>query len=426
MKVHKQQLIIFTRFPEAGKTKTRLIPHLGAEEAAQLQKEMTEHTVRQACRTDMRIEVRHEGGTHEQMRKWLGTDLNYVEQGNGDLGERMQRAFEDHFSRGIQRIVIVGSDCPSNDWKNIKAAFEALESNDVVIGPANDGGYYLIGLCRAGGSTPPPRSWPSATLFEGIDWGGGQVFEQPMAAAADLTVYPLPTLNDVDLPADIPATISVIIPTLNEEDQLLKIIGKAKEGFHVEVIIADGGSGDRTLEQAVGATVIERGGGRAAQQNEGAKVAKGDILLFLHADTMLPDRWDWIVRETLADSAVALGAFTFKVKEQMRGLGFIEKTANKRSRDLKLPYGDQGLFMRRTFFNKAGGFPNLPIMEDYALVRAMSEYGDIVTVPEPAITSGRRWQKHGILKVTLINKLMIAGYHLGVSPERLAKFYRQS
>jgi rSAM/selenodomain-associated transferase 2 len=301
-------------------------------------------------------------------------------------------------------------------------AFCALETSDCVIGPASDGGYYLIGLRSV--ETPPPGSWTSATLFQNIDWGSEHVFEQTMKAASGLSVHQLPMLHDVDFPEDIPLRISVIIPTLNEEYHLLQNIGKARQGFDIEVIVADGGSGDRTLEQSVGARVVKSPRGRGAQQNAGAKVATGDLLLFLHADTMLPERWDWIVRKTLADPAVALGAFTFKIKEQLRGMEFIEKTANKRSKDWKLPYGDQGLFMRRKIFKQVGGFPNFPIMEDYALVRAASALGEIVTVPEAAITSGRRWKEHGVFKVTVANKLMILGYHLGIPPQKLARFYR--
>jgi hypothetical protein len=109
----------------------------------------------------------------------------------------------------------------------------------------------------------------------------------------------------------------------------------------------------------------------------------------------------------------------------MRGLKFIEDTANWRSQKGGLPYGDQGLFMRKETFESAGGFPDMPIMEDYAFVRALRSHGKIVTVPQPAITSGRRWREHGVAKVTLVNKLMILGYHLGVSPQKLAAFYRR-
>lgn len=416
MKVHKQQLIIFTRFPEAGTTKTRLIPHLGADGAAQLQKEMTEYTVKQARRTGARIEIRYTGGTQKQMRTWLGDDLHYTEQGEGDLGERMKRTFSTHFSAGAHQVIIVGSDCPSNGWKNIKDAFQSLETSDGVVGPASDGGYYLIGLCNS-----------APHLFDGVEWGGNQVFEQTMNAATGLSIDQLPVLHDVDLPEDIPPRISVIIPTLNEEEGIFQTLEKVNEGFGIEIRVVDASSTDQTCAIAEPhiSYLAKCEEGRAAQQNMGAVSATGRLLLFLHADTILPDGWDWMVRETLKDPTVAAGAFTFKIKEQMRGLKFIEDTANWRSKAGGLPYGDQGLFMRKDTFDQAGGFPDMPIMEDYVLVRTLQRMGKIVTRPEKAITSGRRWQQHGVFKVTVVNKLMILGYHLGISPERLARFYRK-
>ncbi|MDF7808402.1 TIGR04283 family arsenosugar biosynthesis glycosyltransferase [Pontiellaceae bacterium B12219] len=409
----KNRLIIFTRYPVPGKTKTRLIPSLGKGAAAALQREMTEHTVRQARSTGADLEVRYTGGTVEQMRDWLGTDLIYAEQGEGDLGERMQRACEDAFSKGWKKALLVGSDCPSNDWKNLTEAFQELDSHDVVIGPASDGGYYLIGLGRAVSTKP---------LFENIDWGGERVFEQTMQAASGLSVHQLPKRHDVDLVEDIPPKISVIVPTLNEEGHLFQTLEKVREGFGVEIIVVDGGSSDGT--RSIFPNALECKNGRAAQQNLGAEKASGEILLFLHADTILPDAWDRLVRETLADESVAVGAFRFKVGEAFCGQKFIEDTANWRSIRGGLPYGDQGLFLRKEVFEAAGGFPYLPIMEDYAFVRTLRHFGTVVTRPEAAITSGRRWQQHGVVKVTLVNKLMILGYQLGISPERLARFYR--
>ena len=420
------RLIIFTRFPEPGKTKTRLIPHLGAEGAAQLQRDMTEQVIRQARKTGVQIEVRYTGGTMTKMRDWLGADLFYADQGEGDLGHRMQRAFEDHFSTGAERVVIVGSDCPSNDWRNIQNAFDSLDHHDCVIGPANDGGYYLIGLCRAGPSTPSPSSGNSATvpvqLFQNITWGGKDVFLQTMKAASGLKVRSLKLLHDVDTPNDIPPRISIIIPTLNEEANLGQTLERVKEGFNVETIVVDGGSTDDTRSMVPDyLTCLD---GRASQQNMGAKDASGDLLLFLHADTELPEGWDWIVRTALSDPTVALGAFTFKVRESFPGRTFIEHTTNWRSKYGGMPYGDQGLFLRRKTFDTAGGIPDMPIMEDYAFVRLVHRLGKIITVPEPAVTSSRRWQQHGAFKVMLVNKLMILGYHLGVPPHKLATFYR--
>jgi rSAM/selenodomain-associated transferase 2/rSAM/selenodomain-associated transferase 1 len=423
----KNRLIIFTRFPIPGKTKTRLIPDLGKDAAAELQKAMTEHTVRQARKSGADIEIRYTGGTEDQMRNWLGNDLAYAEQGEGDLGERMQRAFEEAFSKGWKNAVLIGSDCPSNDWKSLKEAFQSLENHELVIGPASDGGYYLIGIGRACSPSAPLHERTAGTafptqLFQNIDWGGEHVFEQTKKATAGLSIYELPILHDVDLFEDIPPKISVIIPTLNEEVYLFQTLESVRIGFNVEIIVVDGGSTDGT--RAIFPAALECKNGRAAQQNMGASKASGELLLFLHADTELPDGWDWMVRETLADSGVVLGAFSFKVRESFPGRRFIEDTANHRSRVWKSPYGDQGLFMRAADFHGIGGFPNQPIMEDYALVQLAKKRGLVVTRPEPAITSGRRWQQHGVLKVTLVNKLMIIGYKLGLSPVRLAQFYR--
>ncbi len=425
---NKRHLIVFTRFPMPGKTKTRLIPGIGKDAAAALQREMTEHTVQQARTCGANVEIRYSGGTEEQMRDWLGDDLMYTEQGEGDLGARMQRAFEETFSKGWKKVVIIGSDCPSNDWKNLQTAFQSLEDHELVIGPASDGGYYLIGIGRACSPSAQLHERTAGTafptqLFQNIDWGGEHVFEQTLNAASGLSVHQLPERSDVDLIEDIPPKISVIIPTLNEEAHLFQTLEKVRGGFNVEIVVVDGGSTDGT--RAIFPVAMECKNGRAAQQNLGAAKASGALLLFLHADTELPDGWDWMVRQTMADSSVAMGAFSFKVREAFPGRTFIEVTANHRSRVWKSPYGDQGLFMRAVDFHEIGGFPNQPIMEDYALVQVAKKRGFVVTRPEPAITSGRRWKQHGVLKVTLINKLMVAGYKLGVAPKQLAKLYRQ-
>lgn len=132
------------------------------------------------------------------------------------------------------------------------------------------------------------------------------------------------------------------------------------------------------------------------------------------------------MRDTLSDPSISLGAFSFKVGEPFRGQRFIEAATNYRSKVWHLPYGDQGLFMRKDTFEQAGGFPDLPIMEDYAFVRTLRRFGTVFTVPQAAITSGRRWQQHGVFKVTLVNQLMIVGYHLGIPPHKLARLYRKN
>ena len=142
----KSKLIIFTRYPVPGRTKTRLIPKLGKEGAAGIQELMTGYAVLNArchaAASDVSLEICFDGGSKSKMRKWLGKDLTYVLQGTGDLGRRMERAFRRAFEAGFERVVIIGCDCPEIDTQCLSEAFKALEDNDMAIGPAVDGGYY--------------------------------------------------------------------------------------------------------------------------------------------------------------------------------------------------------------------------------------------------------------------------------------------
>lgn len=193
-----QHLIIFTRYPEPGTTKTRLIPALGAQGAAELHRQLAEGTLSQARRlqasASISLEVRFTGGTTRQMQEWLGVDLTYRLQGNGDLGERMSQALTEAFQAAIEQAVIIGTDCPSLDEVLLAKAFDRLHQNDLVLGPAQDGGYYLIGVrCE----------YPE--LFTNIHWGSDRVFEQTLAIAQrlNLSIATLPELPDIDRPEDL-------------------------------------------------------------------------------------------------------------------------------------------------------------------------------------------------------------------------------
>ncbi|MGK7914789.1 MAG: TIGR04282 family arsenosugar biosynthesis glycosyltransferase [Prochloraceae cyanobacterium] len=195
----KESLIIFTRYPEPGKTKTRTIPALGAEGAAQLQRQMSEHTLVQARRVQsdrsLAVEVHFTGGDRQLMKDWLGSDLIYRYQSEGDLGVRMRSAFELSFNAGMTGVAIIGIDCPDLNASLMAEAFEALTCDcDLVLGPAADGGYYLIGLNRL-----------IPELFADISWGTSQVLAQTKAIAEklELNVYYLSVLNDVDRPEDL-------------------------------------------------------------------------------------------------------------------------------------------------------------------------------------------------------------------------------
>lgn len=222
--------------------------------------------------------------------------------------------------------------------------------------------------------------------------------------------------------------ISVIIPCLDEEGVIAATLSSCPPDSQIEVIVADGGSNDSSIEiaRASGARVIQAAAGRASQMNAGAEASTGDILLFLHADTRLPANFKSAVGKCLSAPGTVAGAFRLRIEG--RGLIFrlIEAMANMRSKILGIPYGDQALFMgRQTFFGQ-GGFPGLPIMEDLEMMRRLRHRGAIRICPEAILTSGRRWHTLGPIRTTLLNQFLVAAYLLGVSPERLSAIYRRS
>ncbi len=199
-----EKLIVFTRYPRAGTTKTRLIPVLGAQGAADLQRRMTMHVMNQAqilAQTRaVGIEVRFEGGSEDRMQDWLGIPGAYRPQGQGDIGMRMRRALAHAFHEGAERGVLIGSDIPDIRADLLQAAFDHLQTVDLVLGPATDGGYYLIGIRRS--------VWDRAErgLFTAVPWGTAQVLAvtRKKADALGLGLILLETLSDIDRPEDLP------------------------------------------------------------------------------------------------------------------------------------------------------------------------------------------------------------------------------
>lgn len=221
--------------------------------------------------------------------------------------------------------------------------------------------------------------------------------------------------------------ISVIIPALNEADCIGQTLASLQPDQETEVIVVDGGSQDATagLAAAAGATVLTSSRGRGRQMNRGAAAATGKILFFLHADTLAPPAYAQLIRSALQCPGVRAGAFSLKMRGAGPGLAAITHNANLRSRWLQMPYGDQGLFLPADLFSRLGGFPEQPIMEDFAFVRQLRRHGRILTLPQAVLTSSRRWQHLGLWRTTYINQLMIFGYYTGVAPATLSRLYRR-
>jgi rSAM/selenodomain-associated transferase 2 len=227
--------------------------------------------------------------------------------------------------------------------------------------------------------------------------------------------------------------ISIIIPVLNEENIIHNTLQQFqfKDRFRIEIIIVDGGSQDRTrkiatqlsLENQQIKLVTESNSGRANQMNYGANLATGNILLFLHADTILPNNYQQIIPDILLQKNVILGAFKLKIDGEEKSLRWIEKMVNLRSHFLSFPYGDQGFFITKQNFNLLGGFANLTIMEDFNFIQKAKRQGKIMIAKEAVTTSARRWQKLGIVKTTIINQLIIIGYYFKIPAKKLKNFY---
>ena len=219
--------------------------------------------------------------------------------------------------------------------------------------------------------------------------------------------------------------ISVLVPTLNEQEHLPATLARVELAPGDELIVIDGGSSDATLAIARQFTphVFSSPRGRAQQMNHGARQARGDIFLFLHADTLLPAGGLDAVRQAMQSPQVVGGAFRLAFMPATPALRLIAWGTNLRTRFGKLPYGDQALFVRRSLFEAIGGYANVPFMEDVKLIQALRQHGTLTTIALPVHTSGRRWLRDGIVYTTVRNNILMALYFCGVPPATLQHWY---
>jgi rSAM/selenodomain-associated transferase 2 len=218
--------------------------------------------------------------------------------------------------------------------------------------------------------------------------------------------------------------LSIVIPALNEADTLGNSLQSLKDQA-AEIIVVDGGSMDATVELArkYSSHVLISRRGRGIQQHVGALLAHGDVLLFLHADTLLPPTYKNLIDQAMAHPGVVFGAFRLRIHPPKPALDLVAFMANLRSRLLSLPYGDQAIFVRRAAYFQVGGFRDWPIMEDVDLVRRLNRAGGFELAQGFVQTSARRWEKENVVRTTLRNYSLIIRYSLGVSPHVLVRHY---
>ena len=225
-----------------------------------------------------------------------------------------------------------------------------------------------------------------------------------------------------------PVRLSVVLPVLNEAAGL----GAALQALAplrargAELIVADGGSSDRSaaLATAGGAYLVNAPRGRALQMNAGAAQARGEVLLFLHADTVLPTSADALISKALADGSRVWGRFDVAITGRPRMLKLIAALMNLRSRRTGIATGDQAMFMTRAAFEAVGGFPAQPLMEDIEMSRRLLKLSGPACLSAKVQTSGRRWESRGVWRTVLLMWRLRFAYWRGASPERLAELYR--
>lgn len=223
--------------------------------------------------------------------------------------------------------------------------------------------------------------------------------------------------------------ISIIIPTLNESLLLQRLLCDLNKiiDSQVEIIVVDGGSNDNTLEIAskYAHQVFVTEQGRATQMNYGAAFAKGEVLFFLHADSMLTTNAFQKLKEIVKESAYVGGAFRLQIDSNKLLLSIISQVVNLRSRFFHLVYGDQGIFVRKKNFLEIGKFLITPLMEDVEFYGRLRASGKTVILNEKILTSARRWEKEGILYATFRNWLLLIMYYMGIPAKQLEKLYLQ-
>ncbi|MBV9125858.1 MAG: TIGR04283 family arsenosugar biosynthesis glycosyltransferase [Planctomycetes bacterium] len=219
-------------------------------------------------------------------------------------------------------------------------------------------------------------------------------------------------------------TVSIIIPTLNEESCLAETLASLRVQHPREIIVVDGGSQDATCRLAQNADLVLQGPvGRARQMNLGAARASGEVLLFVHADCSLEPGALVEAERSLRRRGVVAGCFTMRVQAPGVWYRAIDTCATARVRLTGLAYGDQGLFLRRDLFHQLGGFPPLRFMEDLFFSRLLRRRGRLVVASSRIWVSPRRWQRSGLVRQTLRNWTLTALAAAGVHPDRLAAFY---
>jgi rSAM/selenodomain-associated transferase 2/rSAM/selenodomain-associated transferase 1 len=421
-------VMVFLKAPRPDTVKTRLAADLGPERTIDVYRGMVERQLRQIP-AGWNVEIHYSpADAGAEMQVWLGPCHGYQAQVSGDLGRRLSSGFSNAFSRGHSIVMAIGGDCPELDTPTFLEAGSRLARADLVLGPAEDGGFTLIGLRRF-----------APELFKDIPWSTPQVLSLTLARAklSGLTRELLAPKDDIDDLASYQRylsrlvgessgeTVAVVIPTLNEAERISAALLSARQSFPgARLIVVDGGSIDGTRDIAAGheAHVITSDRGRGSQCRAGVAAAReANWFLFLHADTVLPPNAHALVNAFLAQPRAQIATFRLRFDEPnwfLRMCGWFTRIDSVYTR-----FGDQGILIRREFYEALGGFPAWPLFEDVALLQRARKVTRIHSLPGCVTTSARRFKQRGAFTQQWLNARLLLRYLGGASPAELAARY---
>ncbi len=432
------RVLVFLKAPREGTVKTRLARDLGDAEATRIYRALVERQLA-ALPAGRSVEIVFSpDDTEVEMRRWLGDAYDYRPQGDADLGARLTRAFAAAFAGGARRVIAIGGDCPDLDVACLASARDALARSDVVLGPAADGGYYLIGLRKMAPEVFARISWSSetvlaTTLQRCAEAGLATAQLEEKEDIDDLAgwrrcearggVVSTPTPNRAVRPA-----LALVIPALHEAAHIRETVAQARAQFPgAPVFVVDGGSRDGTvaLARAAGAEIVESVRGRGLQCRAGAAAAAATgamWLLFLHADTRLPGDAGEVVARFIArpEANAATFRLSFDASDRfLRACAWFTRFDSVFTR-----FGDQGILIRRSCYEALGGFPAYPLFEDVELLRRVRRKTKLHSLPAAVTTSARRFERRGVFRQQWLNARLLLRYLGGTSPETLAAIYR--
>ncbi|MBQ3370044.1 MAG: TIGR04283 family arsenosugar biosynthesis glycosyltransferase [Mogibacterium sp.] len=438
----KNAYVVFTREPVPGTTKTRLMPYYSAEKCAELHKCFLKDLSREVKRVDADIIVAYTGGEPVFLRKTFGSRAAYIAQRGNNLGQKMENAFADAFALGYENVILTGTDIPELKADSVNSAFEMLDSCDIVLGPTSDGGYYLIGM--------------SSLHHEAFDvklYGVSTVFEETTGSirSSGFSVSIADEYSDIDDKEDIaglmerirgdrsvagPDTrrflmeniaVSIIVPLYNEELTVNTMMDQLRPyKDEAEIIFVDGGSSDATLT-LIGDEfrVISCERGRGRQLNEGVAASCGDVLFFLHCDSVLPKGFLGEIKRCMMRKP--FGCFGVRFDSNNFFMLTNRIISNYRAALGGVAFGDQGMFIERKLFFDEGMFPEIPVMEDYEFSIRMKKRGYRPAMARRRIlTSSRRYGKGtvSIVKTEMLMFYLRMLYRMGEDPSRLKQRYK--